>query len=187
MQPKPILKGGTRTLRPSEYEQLHEGAKTLDNRTLLDTLLLTGLRFTEARLFQRHLDWFDSRGFVHLPINATRKVKRRQRERWVKLSNKGTTVVPYFFKVRPLPTWKSWTEDLERWAGRAELDPTGLSPKSTRKSFESWLISTFPERTLEICLSMGHTQTTSLQHYVNMPFNSADKECMKEYVHGWER
>ncbi len=182
--PKPIVKGGVRVLRPAEYEQLPEGAETLENQTRSDALLLTGLRYVEAQRLQSNPDWVDGR-FIHLPVYAQKKVKRKQKERWVKLSSKGVSILPYFFKVKPLPNWKGWTQNLERWGNRAGLDPEGLGPKTPRKTWESWLVAFYPERVLEIFLSQGHTQMTSLNHYLNMPFTPADKEGMKEWVSGW--
>ncbi len=61
---KPILKGGVRILRPAEYDLLREGAKTLENQTRLDVLLLTGLRYIEAQRLQGNPDWLDSK-FIH--------------------------------------------------------------------------------------------------------------------------
>jgi len=170
--PKPITKGGVRVLRPAEYEQLRQGAETLENQTRSDAPLLTGLRYVEAQRLQGNPDWVDGR-FIHLPVYAQRKVKRKQKERWVKLSSKGASILPYFFKAKPLPNWKGWTQNLERWAGRAGLDPEGLGPKTTRKTWESWLVASYPERVLEIFLSKGHTQTTSLNHLPQPPLHSS--------------
>ena len=184
--PKPILKSGVRILRPSEYDKLREGTRTLENRTRSDALLLTGLRYVEAQRLQGNPDWVDGR-FIHLPTFAQRKAKRKQKERWVRLSSKGTSLLPYFFKSKPLPTWKGWTQNLARWAENSGLDSIGLGPKTLRKSWESWLVASYPERVLEVFLSQGHTQMTALNHYLGLPFTSADKEAMKEWVSGWEK
>src|SRR5436853_6917907 len=73
--PKPILKSGVRILRPAEYEQLLEGAATLENQTRSDALLLTGLRYIEAQRLQTNHKWVDGR-FILLPASAQRKAKR---------------------------------------------------------------------------------------------------------------
>jgi len=186
--PKPILKSGVRILRPSEYEQLREGAGTPENQTRVDALLLTGLRYVEAQRLQTNPKWADGR-FIHLPASAQRKVKRlqRERERWIRLSSKGASLLPYFFKTKPLPTWRAWTQNMQRWAGNSRLDPIGLGPKTLRKSWESWLVASYPERVLEVFLSQGHTQMTALSHYLGLPFTQTDKEGMKEWVAGWEK
>jgi hypothetical protein len=184
--PKPILKNGVRILRPEEYEALRTGAGSLKNQTRLDGLLLTGLRYVEAQRFQDNSDWLDGR-FVHLPASAQRKARRKQRERWVRLSDRGVTVIPYFLKGETLPSWKAWTQDLKRWAINGSIDAASLGPKTTRKTWESWLVSSHPERALEILLSQGHTIAVSLNHYLGLPFSSSDREQMQEWVAGWEK
>ena len=146
--------------------------------------ILSGLRYVEAQRVQGNPDWVEGR-FIHLPEEAQRKAKRTQLERWVKLSDKGKTLIRFFFKTPPLPDWKTWVENLDRWAGREGLDPTGLSVKSTIKTWESWLLSQHPERTLEIMLSQGHDETTSIRHYAGLPFTKADKDAMIEWTAGW--
>jgi len=180
---KPIIKEKVRILRPGEYNALREGARELENKTNLDTLTLTGLRYVEAQRLRENKDWFDGT-FIHLPEAALLKAKRKQKERWVRVSPRGSSVLQYFFEVKALPSYKTWTENLERWAKRSGLDPVGLSPKTTRKTWESWLVSCYPERTAEIFLSQGHTTMTSLHHYLNMPFLRSDKEQMLEWTGG---
>src|SRR5882762_7957759 len=183
---KPILKSEVRILRPAEYEQLRNGAKSLENQTRSDALLLSELRYIEAQRLQSNPDWVDGR-FIHLPAFAQRKIRRKQKERWVRLSSKGVSLLPYFFKTKQLPTWKAWSQNLDRWARNSALDPVGLGPKTLRKSWESWLVASYPERVLEVFLSQGHTQMTALSHYLGLPFMSTDKEGMKEWVSGWEK
>jgi hypothetical protein len=142
------------------------------------------MRYVEAQRLQKHPEWFDG-NFIHLPESAQLKAKRKQKERWIRLSSMGKAVLPYFFKTRPLPTWKAWTLNLQRWSLRAGLDPDGLSPKTTRKTWESWLVTCYPQHLALICLSQGHTELTSLQHYLNMPFTEVDKLEMRKWVEGW--
>jgi integrase len=60
-----------------------------------------------------------------------------------------------------------------------------ICAKTFRKTWESWLLITYPHRSLEIALSQGHTQLTQLNYYANLPFTDQDKEDMKEFVMGW--
>lgn len=182
---KPIIKEGARILRPSEFELLREGAMTLENRTKLEGLLVTGMRYVEAQRLLENPGWFDGKKFIFLPREAVKKQKRKQKDRTVWLSWKGASVLPHFLEIEHLPDWKTWAENLRRWAGRVGLDPIGLSPKTTRKSWESWLVSSFPSYTPQIFLSQGHTSLTALEHYLNMPFVEKDKEGMKPWVEGW--
>src|SRR6266571_5677213 len=133
--PKPIIKGGVRVLRPIEYEQLWKGAKSQENQTRLDALLLTGLRYVEAKRLQENSDWLDGK-FIHLPQSAQKKVLRQQRERWIRLSDKGRTIVRYFFRTKPLPSWSGWSHNLERWAEYSKLDPADSDPEQPEKAWE---------------------------------------------------
>ncbi|MBN1455985.1 MAG: site-specific integrase [Methanomicrobia archaeon] len=184
----PILKGKkikTRILRPSEFEQLRLGAKRTENRTLLDACLLLGARYTECQKIQANARWFDG-NFVHLPSEAQRKVKRKQAERWIRLSSMGKTILPYFFENRKrLPSIQAWDYALVQWAEQGGLNPVGISSRTMRKTYESWLIFYFPEATNLVYLSQGHTTLTSLQHYINLPFIDEDKKSMGKWVEGW--
>lgn len=182
---KPIIKQKTRILRPREFKRLLSGCPKTDYRTMLQTLLYTGMRYIELKRFQQYPSWFDS-DFVHLPQEATRKKARTQKERWVKLNQPGKMIVEYFTNIKtPVPTYVSFNANLKCWAKRANLDPEGLSVKTTRKTYESWLMYYFPERRFEIALSQGHTTLTSLGHYLNMPFTEVDKVEMRNFVEGW--
>lgn len=176
---------GTRIFRPKEFKALLEGCPKIDYKTMLQALLFTGMRYIEMQRFQKYPSWFDG-DFVHLPKEASRKVKRTQQERWVRLNNQGKMVVQYFTNQKtPMPTYQSWNENLNRWCKRAGLEDEGVSVKSTRKTWESWLMFYFPQQIALITLSQGHTQITSLQHYLNMPFTESDRIEIKNYVEGW--
>jgi len=182
---RPIIRMGTRILRPNEFRQLLDGCPKTDYRTILQTLLYTGIRYIELQRFQEYPSWFDG-DFLHLPQEASRKKKRTQRERWIRLNQQGKMIVEYFTRVKThVPTYVSWNMNLKCWARRAGMDDTGLSVKTTRKTWESWLMFYYPQQIASITLSQGHTAITSIQHYVNMPFTEPDRLEMKNYVEGW--
>ena len=181
----PIILMGTRVLRPKEWKVLLEGCPKIEYKTILQTLLYTGMRYVELQRFQRKPQWFDGE-FVHLPEEATLKKARKQKERWVRLNNQGRMMVQFFISIKTtVPTYQSWNENLKCWARRAGLDDEGLSVKTTRKTWESWLMFYFPQQMPLITLSQGHTQLISLQHYLNMPFTESDRLEIKNYVEGW--
>ena len=184
----PILKGKkvkTRILRPSEYEAMRTGAEKTENRTLLDGCLLLGARYEECRRIQRNPGWFDGY-FIHLPAEAQFKAKRLQNERWIRLSSLAKAIIPYFLESKKkLPTVQTWDEAMKLWAKKGGLDPVGISARTLRKTYESWLIFYYPEATNLVYLSQGHTTLTSLQHYVNLPFIDEDTKEMKRWVEGW--
>jgi len=191
---RPILKESrkgmvTRIFRPYEIDRiLNFGCLKLDHKTMLLTLLYTGMRYVELQRFQKHPGWYSgSDGFIHLPsFKAQKKVKRKQPDRWVRLNNQGKQAVEYFLNLdRPLPNYNGWNANLKCWCKRAEINPIGVSVKSTRKTYESWLMFTYPTRIMDIVGSQGHTTTISIQHYVNMPFTEEDKVGIKRYTEGW--
>lgn len=181
----PIILHKTRILRPKEYKALLAGCPKIEYKTMLQALLYTGLRYIELQRFQRNPQWFDGE-FIHLPSEASKKKLRTQKERWIRLNNQGRMVIQFFITVKnKVPTYQSWTENLKCWARRGGLEDVGLSVKTTRKTWESWLMFYYPEQMPLITLSQGHTQLISLQHYLNMPFTEADRIEIKNYVEGW--
>ena len=182
---KPIIRQGTRILRPKEFEVLLDGCPKIDYKTMLQALLYTGMRYIEMQRFQKNLDWFDG-DFIHLPQEASKKKLRTQRERWVRLNNQGKIIIQYFVKLeKKIPSYQSWNENMKCWSRRCGLDPTGMSVKTTRKTWESWLMFNHPTQIALITLSQGHTALTSLQHYVNMPFTESDRIEIMNYIQGW--
>jgi integrase len=182
---RPILMNDTRILRPNEWAALLKGCPKIQYKTMLQTFLYTGMRYVELQRFQGKKDWYDGE-FIHLPAEACRKKRRTQRERWVRLNNQGKMIIQYFLATdSPLPTYQSWGMNLRCWARRADLNPIGLNVKTTRKTWESWLMFYYPTQIMAITLSQGHTQTISINHYLNMPFTESDRVEIKNYVEGW--
>ncbi len=185
---EPILSSGVRILRPREYELIREAIKTEDNRTKLDALLLTGLRYSEAQRFQERMEWFDGNS-IHLPEMVTINSRRKQKERWVRLSPRCIAALTHLFEARKLPSWRGWTLNLKRWAVTAGIDPIGLSPKTTRKTLEGWLIFFYdnPGCVLHLLASQGYTDTSHLKRCMNLPFTAQDKSEMTAWIGGWDR
>jgi len=182
----PIIKRRVRILRPNEYKALLQCCTKPHHRTMLQALLYTGMRYVELQRLQKYPNWFDT-DFINLPKMADRKVMRKQPERTVRLNQTGKTIMEYFLRLRePLPAYQNWRDNMRRWGIRAKLDPTGLGVKTTRKTWESWLVFYYGQtRMTEIALSQGHDTLTSLNHYLNMPFTQVDRLEMQPLVEGW--
>ena len=148
-------------------------------------MLFTGMRYIELKRFKEHHEWYDG-DFIHLPAMAVRKSRRKQKERSVRLNPRGKGIIPYFLQMtKELPAYSTWRENLTRWAEKAGLYPNHWSSKTLRKTWESWLAFYYPKSHVHIALSQGHTQITSMEHYLNMPFTEDDRNKMKDYVEGW--
>jgi len=182
----PIVRMGVRILRPKEYEAMIHVIKKPHHKTMFQALLYTGMRYIEAQRFQNYPSWFDG-DFVHLPhLLAERKTMRTQPERWVRLNNQGKMAVDYFTRLKEeLPAYQGWNMNLKRWAEDAGISVEGMSCKTTRKTWESWLMFYFPHHMAEVTLSQGHDTVTSIQHYLNMPFTESDRLEIKNFVEGW--
>ena len=182
----PLIVENTRILRPSEYKQMFNAIPKRPYQTFLNTSLLTGMRYVELQRFQKHPNWFDGE-FIHLPEEAILKRERKQKNRVVILNPLARNIVGYFLDItQPLPVWQTWKDNLRRWAIRGELDPIKINTKTTRKTWESWLLASYPNDIVKLTLSQGHTSITALQHYMVVGFNDQDKADMKEFVEGWK-
>lgn len=186
MPKTPIIKQGSRILPPDEYLLIRKSLKS-HHQILLDGLIFTGMRGEEFWRFLQNPKWYDpDRMVIHLPRQASFKVRSKQRERDIHLSNWGQQVIERVFD-KDLETISrvAWRGDLLRAAKRAGINPEGIVPKMTRKTWESWLVSSFPSMTVQIALSQGHTSLTAMEHYLNLSFTSTEKEDMKKYVSGF--
>jgi len=180
-----ITVSGVRVLRPLEYKALLRGCSKPDFRTILQTMLYTGMRYVEMKRFQDHPEWWTGE-FIHLPKEASLKHKRTQKERWVRLNQPGKMAVEYFLRCdKRLPSYQSWSENMKCWGRRGGITPIGLSVKTTRKTIESWLMFYYPDFFPLILLSQGHNAVTALNHYLNLPFTESDRVEMKNFVIGW--
>ena len=182
-----VVRMRSRILRPDEYVKLRTEAKPF-YRSLFDAALLTGMRVVEMKLFLQNPDWFDGT-FIHIPRIAIKKQKATVTQRWVHLSIKGRTIIENLHRSinhDDIPTEQGLIKYLKACAERAGIGSAGINMKMFRKTYESRLISSYPERKEEVFLSQGHNSLTALRHYVNLLFTESDRMEMKEYVDGWK-
>ena len=172
-----------RILRPVEFEKLRD-AMDPDTRKICTALLLTGMRYAGLKRLRENSDWLDGK-FVHLPRESMLKVKAKQRERAMRLSDMGKTLVPDLFQSSfPLPKLPALGMKLRRLSKRI-LEGSPVNNKTFRKTWESWLVFYYPDKSLQIALSQGHTTTTQYEHYLNIPFADEDRREMRKWVEGW--
>jgi integrase len=199
---KPILRGGIRkyegteerlihaqrVLTPSEYDLIWKASGKFSHQLKLDLCLLTAGRYSELRELQVNKQWFDpDHNAIHIPEHKAKRLKRGVTDRYIHLSRKGVDMVRTFLHsgFYKLPAYSTMEDNMKRWAIKADVDTTGLSIKSLRKTYESWLIMIYPEKSISILQSTGHTQKVSMEHYANLPFTDRDILLMKPYVEGW--
>ena len=140
-----ITRNDIRILRPDEYHSLREGSKKLSNQIWLDAMLLTGMRYEELRRLQQYPSWFKG-GYIDMPKGNGNKTKKyaRQRERAIHLSTMGKVILPIFLQGKVLPSRQSMDINLKRWAWNAPMNDTDISVKTFRKTWESWMVSSYP-------------------------------------------
>ena len=186
---RPIIKNGVRILRPREYDTLIDTIFRKDlkygYREIINALLYTGMRYVELQRFQKHPEWFDKKTrSIYLPPEASRKKKRTMRERYVYLSTQGITHIENFILyVDKMPDRIILNNMLSFWGKKAELGR--ISVKTFRKTWESWLVVSYPNAMPLIAMSQGHTTITAMNHYLNLPFTDEDIEEIKVRTAGW--
>jgi hypothetical protein len=80
-----------RILRPSEWETLRDNLD-IDMKRICTSLLVTRMRYAELQRFRENPDWLDGR-FIYLPRGSMMKVKAKQKERAIRLSDIGKTLI----------------------------------------------------------------------------------------------
>lgn len=177
-------KRSSRILRPEEFEKIRAVAKPYQ-QLWLDALLTTGMRYEELILFQKNATWLD-KSFIHLPNEANRK-KKVLRQRSVRLSRWGQTIIPLFLSnSKPLPNRAGIRNDLLTWARQAGIPTEGISSKMFRKTWESWITIKYPTVNPKIILlSQGHNDFVALNYYLSVPFTEEDKIGMSKYTDGY--
>jgi hypothetical protein len=177
-----ILKNGIRILKPSEVKALTATISKIDLKDKFEALLYTGCRYTELQWLYNHPEAFQGQTIL-MPSS---KSQARHKERYIRLNNNGQRAVSYFLRSKHnLPAHTGWDENLIRWCKKANIEPDGLCCKSSRRTWESWLATMYPNNFQQIFLSQGHTERVSMEYYLMLPFNDQDKQDMKFYTDGW--
>lgn len=178
----PIIIQKTRVLRPSEFEKVVLLFKAKDI-VVINALMFSGMRYEElVRLHSNSRNFDDKSGFIHL---SSKKRKAKQKERFVRLNTLGIQAMRLFLDLEVCPSCHTFWVTMKRNLKRADFDTIGISPKSFRKSWESWLCAKYKANFLEIVLSQGHTSLTAIQHYLGTSFTKDDIEAMDKYTSGW--
>lgn len=177
-----------RILSPSDKDALTAVIDKDYLKTLFEVAFWTGMRYIEIqRLHAKPELVMKERQQILLTRAEQQKAKRVAPERYVPIPQQLQVVLPYFFKNRKPPTGKVWGEDLKRWAleaGITDDNCTGIVPKMTRASIESWMFAAgIPQNW--ICLRQGHDNVTSLNHYQALPFTEGEKVEIKHRLTGW--
>ena len=165
-------------LRPIEFEIIRNAIDP-DTRGICTSLHLTGMRYAELQRFTENPDWLDSK-FVFLQRGSMFKVKAKQRQRAIRLSDMGKTLLPELFKIpHTLPDLP--TLDIKsRRPSKRILEGTPINNKSFRKSWESWPVFYYLDKALQIALTQGHTITIQYEHNLNIPFEEDDRKEMRK-------
>jgi len=181
-----IIKEGVRVLTPAEFDAIQNVIKKQDFKIILNVALYTGMRYVELQRFQQHKEWLKAdRRCIYLPREASRKKRRTLRDRYVYLTPQGLSFVQLFFKVRKMPSIQHWNIRLKQWAEKAGIGTEGISAKTTRKTWESWLAVSYPDKLDLIAMNQGHTNLTALRHYLQLPFTDEEKAEIKNRTAGW--
>jgi integrase len=192
-----IIKQDTRILTPSEYEKLRAAMTAPYYPILCDALLLSGMRPIEFKRFKH--EWYKaSRRIISLPEGACMKDKCEFKERTINLSLAGcdafdkliSTKVKFKGKEIPVierhPKKVSFNDTLKRYAIAAGIGDDGIKPKMFRKTLVSWLVACYPEKSLYIQASMGHSEDTIVGNYLGLGFTRDEIETMKKkYLMDW--
>ena len=177
-----IFKTGVRIFRPHEVRMLLGAIPKVEYKNKFEALLFTGMRYNEMKWLYRNPNHFNGNTIL-LPSLKTRA---RHKERYVRLNEHGKRAVQYFLASKKnLPSRSGWDNNLKRWCKLAGIDPAGVCAKTTRKTWESWLVTMYPTSTTLIFLSQGHTDLVSMEYYLMLPFSEEDKQEMRFYTDGW--
>ena len=179
-----LFQNKVRILRPNEFELLLTGIKKNYQKAIINTMLFTGMRYTELKRLQEYPEWFDG-NIINIPL-FDYGFSRTQLKRTVRLNAHGIKWTTDFIDlVRKAPSYQTVSENLQRWTKRVKLNPYGITAKTFRKTWTCWLTFFYPNSLLEIMKSQGINQISEIENYKNLPFTRDEQIVMKKYIDGW--
>jgi len=191
-----LICNGQRVLTPDEVTAIQSVITKPSSRALFDLLLYTGLRLSEVKQIVDNPAIFDEKRKI-ITITSSKK-EATQKTRNVHLCDNGITAVKAFIQNPQIPSSPSaWQMNLIRWCKSARIEPLagkdpldtgnifGITVRTTRKTLESWLLTAYPDRSVYVALSQGHTVLVQLQHYLNLSYTEEERAEIKELVKGW--
>ena len=84
------------------------------------------------------------------------------------------------------PSYIGMDYNLKKWTEKAGFpEAPHVTVRTFRKTWESWLVVSYPERIPIIAMSQGHTTITAMRHYLNLPFTEEEKREILKETEGW--
>ena len=173
---------------PTEYERLR-ACMSEKYQVYSDVLLMTGLRPIE--FWRMDKSWYRAaRRCLELPVGACLKQKCQWTQRTVLLSLPACDAVETYLNCTGVERLNenSMRDAYRRYAIKAGLSTTGITTKMFRKTWVSWLVACYPEQSLNIAASMGHSIEVMRTNYLGLSFPRGEIVKMREkYLDGWVR
>lgn len=92
-------------------------------------------------------DWLDGR-FTYLPRGSMIKIRAKQKERTIELSDIGKALVSVLFQTpHPLTEFPAF-DMMMRSLSKRILEGPPVNNKTFRKTWESWLVFHYPDKSL---------------------------------------
>lgn len=181
-----IYVNGIRIFVPVEYDRFKAGIPKKRHKTLFELSTITGMRYAEIQRLYDHPEWYsESRNQIRLNEDAQKKVKRKAKERTIDLlPSTFPYILDQFFNGPAPPDIDTWNQDLKRWAVKTNFNPFGVSAKTTRKSIESWMLSSGVPP-FKVYQRQGHDPETSLYHYQGLSFTDIEMHQIKKRLIEW--
>jgi hypothetical protein len=174
-----------RIFTPAEVDALVAVIRRPYHRTLLGVLFWTGMRYVETQQLHAHPEyWVQERGVIDLPFIPSGTGMRTTPPRQIPVPQQLVEYLPGFFHDPAPPTVQVWGRNLKRWADQAGIGSEGVSPKSTRKTIESWMV-VIDVPMNKVCLRQGHDSVTSLGYYQNMAFTYDEVAEIRRRLASW--